>query len=56
MKTMTTIYNVTWTPWRGEATYKNGFQTEAERDQFISRIKARSVQTWETEYLIDIDS
>ena len=48
-------YYVSWTPWTGEATYGNGFWTEAERDQFISRLKARSVQTWETEYLIEED-
>jgi hypothetical protein len=56
MKTIKTMYNVSWSPWQGEATYRNGFQTEAERDQFISRIKARSLQTWETEYLINVDS
>lgn len=55
MKTMKTMYCVSWSPWRGEATYDNVFKTKAERDQFISRIKARSVQTWETEYLIDVD-
>ena len=56
MKTIKTMYKVSWSPWQGEATYTNVFQTEAERDQFISRIKARSVQTWETKNLIDIDS
>ena len=56
MKTIKTRYCVSWSPWEGEATYGNGFWTEAERYQFISRLKARSVQTWETEYLIDIDS
>lgn len=50
------MYNVSWTPWRGEATFKNTFRTEEERARFIDGIKARSVHTWEAECLIDINS
>ena len=55
MKTLKKWYALSWTPWTGEANYSNGFWTEAERDQFISRLKARSVQTWENEYLIEVE-
>ena len=55
MKTMQTMYNVSWTPWRGEATFKNIFRTEEERARFIDRIKARSVHTWEAEYPVNAD-
>lgn len=54
MKTMQTMYNVSWTPWRGEATFKNTFRTEEDRARFIDRIKARSVHTWETEYSVTL--
>ena len=46
-------YYVSWTPWTGEATYGNSFETEKERNKFISRLKARSINTWENEYLIE---
>lgn len=55
MKTLKKWYAVSWSPWQGEATYSNGFWTEAERDQFIGGLKARSIQTWESEYLIEAE-
>ena len=55
MKTMKTMYSVSWSPWRGEATYSNGFWTEAERDQFITRLKARSIHTWENKYFVEVE-
>lgn len=48
-------YYVSWTPWTGEATYGNSFETETERNQFISRIKAKTIHTWEKEYLIEAE-
>ena len=53
MKTLKKWYALSWST--GEATYTNGFWTETERDQFMSRIKARSIQTWENEYLIEAE-
>ena len=58
MKTVIKVkkwYYISWTPWTGEATYGNSFETEEERNEFISRIKARSIQTWEKEYLIEAE-
>ena len=48
-------YYVSWTPWTGEATYGNSFETEEKRSEFISRIKAKTIQTWENEYLIEAE-
>ena len=48
-------YYVSWSPRTGEATYGNCFETEAERNQFIDRIKkiSKSIHIWENEYLTE---
>ena len=50
-------YYISWSPKTGEATYGNCFETEEERNQFISRIIkiSLSIRTWENEYLIEAE-
>lgn len=55
MITVKKWYFVSWTPWTGEETYGNSFETEEKRSEFISRLKARTIHTWENEYLIEAE-
>ena len=55
MITVKKWYYVSWTPSTGEATYGNSFETEEKRSEFISRLKARTIHTWEKEHLIEAE-
>lgn len=47
-----TAYYVSWSPKTGEATYTRFFLSEAERAEYIRRVYAASVHTWESAYTV----